>query len=417
MATGAWFPSAALFFLGYAASSASSAEKSTPFPSLRLVEQTLLTTAKLDFSGHEQAYQAATRWNGERLYASRNNLRAPHLACVEHGHGREAAFRFSEVLSPESVRPVSHSREHGVCYMVTASQSEVAALIMSSEKAGLALSSVGPFPSVLKLAPGLLDHGGSSRRRSSTGDSSSRVGYAETSNAALGRLATSHGSLMSMDNVKGLTVELSPGTLPARSFESDTFIGDLLEGLMSESIDLHENNFWSDPAMSEGQHLAVPEGGLRGREWSRAATVVHELSDAAEATPGDICSWDNVDVHHAGDDVLLVSGTSIDCLVRSFLVAIVGVSCKKSTSTFSVVYAVSGFVCHVCQLPFWEIHEIGYTHGVFEQNRVQYQNFRTGARQRTPAKRLQFAFWRLQPTRAVCGQHAKPFFHHTLKTR
>ena len=111
-----------------------------------------------------------------------------------------------------------------------------------------------------------------------------------------------------MDSVQGLMVELSPGTLPARSFEANTFIGDLLGGLMSESVDLHAGNFWSDPSMLGGEHLARPEGALRGREWSRAATVVHKLSAMAEATPGDVCSWGNIDVHHASDDVLLVSG-------------------------------------------------------------------------------------------------------------
>ena len=45
---------------------------------------------------------------------------------------------------------------------------------------------------------------------------------------------------------------------------------------------------------------------------------------------------------------------------------------------------------------------------VYEQNRVPF--FRDGARLRTSAKRLQNAFWRLNPLRLVCAQHPKPFF-------
>ncbi|CAM9539093.1 unnamed protein product, partial [Hapterophycus canaliculatus] len=47
---------------------------------------------------------------------------------------------------------------------------------------------------------------------------------------------------------------------------------------------------------------------LRGREWSRAAAVVHGLSAAGNTSPGDICSWDSVVFHHTAADVLLVSG-------------------------------------------------------------------------------------------------------------
>ena len=43
-------------------------------------------------------------------------------------------------------------------------------------------------------------------------------------------------------------------------------------------------------------------------------------------------------------------------------------------------------------------------------NKMGYPHFRGGARQRTPAKRLQFALWRLHPTHMVRGQYVKPFF-------
>ena len=112
--------SAAALLFGCAASASEVSRKNPTLPSLRLVEQTLLTTAKLDFNGNDRAFQAATRWTGERLQASsRSDQRAPHLACAEDGNGREAASRLGALLSPESVRPVSHSSEHGVCFTVS----------------------------------------------------------------------------------------------------------------------------------------------------------------------------------------------------------------------------------------------------------------------------------------------------------
>ena len=43
-------------------------------------------------------------------------------------------------------------------------------------------------------------------------------------------------------------------------------------------------------------------------------------------------------------------------------------------------------------------------------NKIGYLFIRDGARLRTYAKRLQNAFWRLNPLRFVCAQHPKPFF-------
>ena len=43
-------------------------------------------------------------------------------------------------------------------------------------------------------------------------------------------------------------------------------------------------------------------------------------------------------------------------------------------------------------------------------NKIGYLFSRGGARLRTSAKRLQNAFWRLNPLRLVCAQHPKPFF-------
>ena len=268
-----------------------------PYPLLSLVEQTVVTTATLDFGGNEEAFEAATSWNEERLRASEDKRRAPHLACAEYDHGHEAISSLKGFLSPEAVKPVHHSSEHGACFVATASDAQ--AVELSTGRAGFALVSVGVFPSALKIAPGILEHGNSTSIRAS-----------EERNEP-SRLTTTHGPSMQMDNVQGLIVELTPGVLPAHSIGAETFVSDLLEDLGSKSANLHSGNFWSDPAMVRGGHLTVPEGAVRGREWSRAATVVHELSAAADTTPGDICSWDGVGMHHAANDVLLVSGMFI----------------------------------------------------------------------------------------------------------
>ena len=62
----------------------------------------------------------------------------------------------------------------------------------------------------------------------------------------------------------------------------------------------------------------------------------------------------------------------------------------------------------VDNIQFGEIDKIGYTRVVSEQNQVPFTH--DGARLRTSAKRLQNAFWRLNPLRFVCAQHPKPFF-------
>ena len=46
-------------------------------------------------------------------------------------------------------------------------------------------------------------------------------------------------------------------------------------------------------------------------------------------------------------------------------------------------------------------------------NKIGHLFFRDGARLRTCAKRLQNAFWHLNPLRLVCAQHPKPFFRYS----
>lgn len=262
-----------------------SAASSLPYPSLDTVEGALLTTAHDDFDGHALAFETAVKWNEERLRASSPEVRAPHLACTGYGRGRETLSRLQGLLSSDAVRTLSHSTEYGSCFLATASHAQVGAIAATND--GLGLESLAPFPSVLKLAPGLLEYPQSVRT---------------------GRLSAIHGTSMRMDSVKGLTMELSPDTLPKHSSEANVFLDNLLEGLASKSLDLHSSILWSDPTLMEDEHLTTLGGNVRGHEWSKAATLVHELSNSGKTSPGDICSWDSVSVHHAADDVLLVTG-------------------------------------------------------------------------------------------------------------
>lgn len=255
------------------------------FPSLSLIRETMLTTAGVDFDA-DQGIAASSKWTLDRLGAGDDEgpakAAAPHIACVESGRRREAVSSLEESLGPGTVRPISSTRAHGACFIVTASHAQAKAV-----SGDLDTTCFAAFPSALKLAPGLLEHSDCS----SNGDS----------DCSTERLSTTHGASMRLDSVYGLMVELSPGT-------SDFDIAKLTQDLNSPSLDLHETSFWSDAGMQGGEHLASAGGALRGREWRRAATVVHELSESGETSPSDICSWGDLEVHRSASDVLLVSG-------------------------------------------------------------------------------------------------------------
>ena len=259
------------------------------YPPLSVLEGALLTTAQKDFGGHEPGYHTAAGWDKDRLRSGPKGVRAPHLVCADYGRGREAFALLRENLSQEAVIHVSHSREYGACFIATASHEQ--ATTLSSDLERFRLSSIGPFPSALKLAPGLLDRHGES--------------------GPVERLATVHGLSMRLDNVGGIEIQLTPGTLPQNSLSGQSFLHSFVEDLMSKSLDLHSMSVWSDPAVVGGEHLATDEGAFCAREWTRAAQVVHDLSSAVGTGPGDICSWQSISIHQAGDDVLLLSGTEI----------------------------------------------------------------------------------------------------------
>lgn len=258
---------------------------SWPRPPLALVEQVLVSTAHEDFE-HDAVFEAASKWHGERLLQSPSR-QAPHLACAEYSKGSQALLKLEAHLSSGAIRRVSNHKLHGTCFIVTASASTAAG--MKDHLRDYDLTSFGPIPATLKLAPELLDHDGPELEE--------------------GRLTTRHGGRMRFDNVIGLDVALSPGVLATRE-EAETFIRDLMQGLMSGSLDLHRNNFWSD---SDGDHEDVstshPGGVVRTREWTRAAGVVHGLSDAGDGhSPGDICSWGDLNVRYAGSDMVYITG-------------------------------------------------------------------------------------------------------------
>ena len=274
-------------------------------PPLSLIEKTLITTAKDDFAGSEDAYELAVAWHRDRLEAatprsSNDTAPCPFMACGPYSTARETMSRLQEAFSPRSIRRLHVGKEHGACLMLTMASMEAAAAV-SENLPAYGLLTFAPFPSVLKLAPGLLEHG--SEPAIESRDSTSR-------------LATTHGKSMREGDVLGLNLQLSPGVLPAHHKAADPFIDELFQGLMAESLDLHEINFWSAPEnMMLAGDIADHDGrwasssGLRVREWHRAAGVVHGLSgNGGGGAVGDVCGWEHVSVHHAGDDILFLTG-------------------------------------------------------------------------------------------------------------
>ena len=300
-----------------------------PFPSLRLVENVLLTTAEDSFGGYAKGFEAAARWSGERLEGSQegNPRHGPHLACAGHTRGREAISRLRVFLSPQEVRPVVHSSEHGAtCFIVTALPSEAREIAANSD--GFGVDSIAPFPSDLKIAPGILEHditttaADDGHRHDSDYQPAVAAAAPGTAAARTPRLGVTHGVSMRSSNAEGLTMVLSPGTLPAHVPGASEYIGELLGDLTSKSIDLRAGSVWSDPRVANGEHLATREGAARGRDWTLAAVLVHGLSRAGKTTPGDVCSWDRISLHHAGDDLLLVSGMNTSSIFYDLYVQV-----------------------------------------------------------------------------------------------
>ncbi|CAN0370681.1 unnamed protein product, partial [Laminaria digitata] len=258
-----------------------------PRPPLALVKQVLVSTAHQEFD-NDAAFQAATEWHGARLLEDPSR-QAPHLACAEYSKGSRALRKLEAHLPKRAIRKVSNHKLHGTCFIATASAP--VAVSMRNHLGDYDLTSFGPIPASLKLAPELLDHDGPPL----DGEE---------------RLATTHGKRMRFENVAGLDVAMSPGVLASRE-AADAFIVDLIGGLMSGAMDLHRNNFWSDADDAGGDYVSRPPGAVRAREWKRAAGVVHELSGNAGGggpTPGEVCSWGGLSIRYVGSDTLFITG-------------------------------------------------------------------------------------------------------------
>lgn len=207
---------------------------SSNYPSLDLVQSILRTTAQQDFADHHGAYAAAHDWQRQRLLNNNinNNKAAPYLACAEYGQGLEARASLEQEFGPSSVHTVSHSATHGACFVATAVPSAAEALLQNPSR--FRLKAAGPFLSVLKIAPGLLDHGAAAA--SDNNDLHNDGGDEESEKMFEGKhvlLRTKHGNTVALDGVRGLSVKLSPGTAMTRQPERLELASNWHSGLMS----------------------------------------------------------------------------------------------------------------------------------------------------------------------------------------
>ena len=282
---------------------------------LSVVRGALLTTADEDFGGDHGVFAASVDWHARTL--STLDRPAPYLACTAPGdnHGLEVLSFLRGVLAPGPAggRVISNSDEHGICFLATATPQEaetVRRFQITAAKGGEGggggggspLSYWAPLPSTLKLAPGLLSYGGN---RGDHGSNVTKRNEVDTSRPAgrrsldegverqqaqrqrRRRLTTIHGqSLLGSagrdtsagSEVHGLTVELTPGVLPARNrlrqhdvdagttavvwYESSVQLADhWREAFLSESLDVYGASFWSSGSFPLGvvdeSHWAV----------------------------------------------------------------------------------------------------------------------------------------------------------------
>lgn len=352
---------------------------SVPHTPLSKIDSLLLTTAGEDFDGRPDAYAASANWHHERLRRSNAGSKidfgtkttrgvagddesmllggnsqakdgsskydryelsqAPYLACSNYQHGKQALLHMRNYLGAQSVRTAAHSTTHGTCFLVSATLSEADAIM--ADLGSFGLETFGPFPSVVKISPGLLNHGQSSSTiphdEGGRFDSEGQHGphQDQLKGQEKQRLSTTHGFSFEDANVEGLNIELTPGIihglthLGSQTGETGDkdgvreFLGQLRKGLMSKSLDMHGASFWSDKEMLEGSdgHLASSTSALRAQQWTRAADLVHSRVSQREAvevegqdktgqtSPAEVCGWERLLFIHTSDDLLLVTGT------------------------------------------------------------------------------------------------------------
>lgn len=215
------------------------------------------------------------------------------------------------------------------------------------------------LPSALKVSPTLLDHGigssfdGRGNINSSSGSNiaeggdhySMAAGPSEPATAATSGtsgeeepLLTTPGKALSKE---GIVVLLSPGSLSPllngdedeRAVATAALAERWRQELSSASLDLHGTSFWSDtqgPVGGAAATVGLRDGGsaerssapgttttvaasarvaeLLGREWVRAAQIVHSMAERGGVTPAEACGWDSLRFDSEGPDLMTVRG-------------------------------------------------------------------------------------------------------------
>ncbi|CAM9167076.1 unnamed protein product [Ectocarpus fasciculatus] len=250
-----------------------------------------------DFARSQSAYSAASRWHIERLsHDAADGSRAPYVACADYKQGRHALTSLETAFAKSSVHRVSNTEADGSCFIVTTSPSSAAAMIRAPED--FALLSAAPLLPSLKLATSLLDHEpDTSPHLGATDD----FGFSDHSVP----LQSTYGERVTLDNVHGLSVRLSPGVLTAGGGESfaEAFLRDWHADLTSKSVNMRRAIFWSDSEADRSEYDVT-----RVREWSRAAAVVDGLASKRARTVGEICGFGKLRLRHVDDDLVLVEG-------------------------------------------------------------------------------------------------------------
>lgn len=261
------------------------------------IQRITLSSASDDFAGGEPAYAAARNWHTEPLLRDGGEgFRAPYIACADYSDGHRALASLETAFSKSATHRVSNNEADGSCFIVTASPTAGTALSQSPEM--FSLVSAAPFLPSLKLATGMVDHGLDTPPHLRNAD-------AEAANRSA-RLRSTYGEAVSLEHVRGLSVRLSPGVLPAGGSLAPAFVRDWHADLMSEGVTLETMSFWSDPGADRRL-----QDKTRVREWSRAATVVDGMASEYGRPAGEICKLGGLRMHHVGDDLLLVEGEKL----------------------------------------------------------------------------------------------------------
>ncbi|CAN0188034.1 unnamed protein product [Scytosiphon promiscuus] len=260
------------------------------------IERITSSPAPKDFAGSRSAYAAAVDWQTDRLLRDGStDSRAPYILCADYSEGRKALVSLEEAFSRSAIHRVANSEANGSCFIVTTSPEEAATLINTPER--FSLLGAAPFLPSLKLAPGLLDHG--AELPSSQG-SVVDPDVAEPS----ARLRSTYGESFGPNSVVGLSVKLSPGTLPAAGEPLvSAFVRDWHSSIMSEGVTMSTTSFWSDPGTDRSLQDKV-----RIREWTRAAAVVDNLASKHDRSVGDVCRLKGLRMHQVSDDLLALEG-------------------------------------------------------------------------------------------------------------